>query len=388
MASIEIEGRDTNAFKDAQQKIISTVANKDLVKEYILPDNHGPMTYQFMPLPDVVKLHGLSKAELAFQIQAQTSAVELMRGREQGRWMKVMMEPRGLQEPTDQDLKKVTIQSPRHGEALPLQFLGEWRKIGFTDAIEHKKGERISVLDFRFDGEKTNEQVVQTQLRDSIKPLLTRYPQLKIHVIDANEEDKKGRDWTKQIVLIAGILIYFILAAALRSWTQPLIVGLPIPFALIGVIWALKLHNLPLSIMSIIGLIGTMGVAVNDSIVMVDHINRLWREAGRKTKELVLEGASSRIRAITLTASCTLVGVFPTAYGIGGESGFTQPLAFSMGWGLLTSLCLTLFIIPAMLMVLEDVKSTFRKMFRRPPGKRIHTTLREFENLTQDVPLA
>jgi multidrug efflux pump subunit AcrB len=144
--------------------------------------------------------------------------------------------------------------------------------------------------------------------------------------------------------------------------TQPLIVGLPIPFALIGVIWALKLHDLPLSLMSMIGLIGTLGVAVNDSIVMVDHINRLWRTAGKKTTELVIDGAASRLRAISLTASCTLVGVFPTAYGIGGESGFTQPLAFSMGWGLLTSLLLTLFIIPAMLMILEDTKGLLVKI--------------------------
>ncbi len=388
MASIELEGRDSAMFKQAREELIAAVANKGLVQEYILPDNHGPMTYQFLPLPEAVKLHGLSKAELAFQIQAQTSAVELVRGREQGRWMKVMMEPQTLQEPNDSDLKKITIQSPRHGEALPLQFLGEWRKVGFTDAIEHKKGERISVLDFRFDGEKTNEQVVQAQLNEAIKPFIAKFPQMKIHTIDANEEDKKGRDWTKQIVLIAGILIYFILAAALRSWTQPLIVGLPIPFALIGVIWALKLHHLPLSLMSMIGLIGTMGVAVNDSIVMVDHINRLWREAGRKTKELVLDGASSRIRAITLTASCTLVGVFPTAYGIGGESGFTQPLAFSMGWGLLTSLCLTLFIIPAMLMVLEDIKSSFRKWFSRSKANGTHPPLTVPPDKIQNVPLA
>jgi multidrug efflux pump subunit AcrB len=104
-----------------------------------------------------------------------------------------------------------------------------------------------------------------------------------------------------------------------------------------------------------LGLIGTMGVAVNDSIVMVHQINLLWKKFGVRSAELVIEGAGSRLRAIVLTASCTLIGVFPTAYGLGGESGFTQPLAFSMGWGLSASLCLTLFIIPAMLMVLNDI---------------------------------
>ncbi|MBY0384560.1 efflux RND transporter permease subunit [bacterium] len=365
MASVEIVGRDKASFKSAKNDLINQLAKRGSVQEYIPPDNHGPLTYQFLPLPDSVKMHGLSKAELAFQIQSQSGTVELLRGREKGRWLKVMMEPKGVGEPTEDDLKAIKIQSPRHGEALPLEFLGEWKKIGFSDGIDHKKGERNLVLDFRFDGQKTNEQVVQTELKKSLVTIAAKYPNLQINVVDANEEDKKGREWTRKVVYLAGILIFFILAAALGSFSQPLIVGLPIPFALIGVIWALKLHNLPLSMMSMIGLIGTMGVAVNDSIVMVDHINRLWREAGRKTKEIVLEGAASRLRAIALTASCTLVGVFPTAYGIGGESGFTQPLAFSMGWGLLTSLCLTLFIIPAMLMILEDIKQLAAKGLRR-----------------------
>lgn len=365
MASVEIVGRDEVAFKNAKKDLIEGLAGKGQVQEFIPPDNHGPLTYQFLPIPDAVKLHGLTKSELAFQIQSQSGSVELMRGRERGRWIKLMLEPQNMHEPTETDLKALKIQSPRHGESLPLQFLGDWKKVGYADGINHKKGERNLVLDFRYDGKKTNEQVIQAELKKLIAPVEKKYPNLNIRVIDANEEDKKGREWTSKVVMMAGVLIFFILAAALGSFTQPLIVGLPIPFALIGVIWALKLHGLPLSLMSMIGLIGTMGVAVNDSIVMVDHINRLWREAGRKTKELVIEGAASRLRAIALTASCTLVGVFPTAYGIGGESGFTQPLAFSMGWGLLTSLCLTLFIIPAMLMALEDMKGLFAKVKRR-----------------------
>jgi multidrug efflux pump subunit AcrB len=375
MTSIELVGRDELAFKNAKKELIEQVANKGLIEDYIPPDNHGPLTYQFLPLPDAIKMHGLTKSELAFQIQSQTGSVELLRGRERGRWLKVMLEPQEMREPNEEDLKKIKIQSPRHGEALPLKYLGAWNKVGYSDGINHKMGERNLVLDFRFDGKKTNEQVVQAELKKIIKPILTKYPSLEIRVIDANEEDKKGREWTRNVIYLAGLLIFLILSAALGSFTQPLIVGLPIPFALIGVIWALKLHDLPLSLMSMIGLIGTMGVAVNDSIVMVDHINRLWREAGKKTTELVIDGAASRLRAISLTASCTLVGVFPTAYGIGGESGFTQPLAFSMGWGLLTSLLLTLFIIPAMLMTLEDLRGLFAKIKRkvRPSQKKSET---------------
>jgi multidrug efflux pump subunit AcrB len=148
-----------------------------------------------------------------------------------------------------------------------------------------------------------------------------------------------------------------------------------------GVIWALKFHGMSLGLMAMLGLIGTMGVAVNDSIVMVHQINLLWKKYGVKSADLVVDGAASRLRAIVLTASCTLIGVFPTAYGLGGESGFTQPLAFSMGWGLTASLGLTLFIIPAMLMVLNDISQLTlkiqNKIFKKE--EKVHLVSRQSE---------
>lgn len=375
IASVQIEGKDENSFPLAKRDVIEQLAGKGKVGPYSPPDNHGPMTYQFVPAIDQLRLYELSKSDLAFQIQAQSGSVELLRGRESGRWLKVMLEPEKFAEPALADLKNVKIQSPKHGEELPLKFLGEWKQVGYSDAIEHKESVRSLVLDFKFDGTSTNEKVVQQEIKALLAPIQEKYKTLKISSVDANEADKKGREWTGKIVLLAAVLIYFILAIALQSFTQPLIVGLPIPFALIGVIWALKLHGMSLGLMSMIGLIGTMGVAVNDSIVMVDHINRLWREAGKKTKELIIEGAATRIRAICLTASCTLLGVFPTAYGIGGESGFTQPLAFSMGWGLSASLMLTLFIIPAMLMVLEDIQRVSGRWFEKIKGKKKQPSL-------------
>ena len=89
------------------------------------------------------------------------------------------------------------------------------------------------------------------------------------------------------------------------------------------------------------------------------------KEKGRFDKSVIISGASSRLRAILLTTVTTLGGVFPMAYAIGGESGFTQPLAFSMGWGLSFATFLTLFILPSLLMVQIDVTNGFVKIFGR-----------------------
>lgn len=368
LATLEIRGRDEGSFAKAKADLMALLPHQKDIGDFVPPDDSGPQTFQFQPLSQALRSHGISRENLTYQIQAQTGSVELLQTRQAGRWIKLFIEPEEVREPQIKDLESLKIQSPRHGGIFPLQNLGRWQVAGFSEGISHKDGFRVLTMDFRFNGEKTNEQVVKGQMTELVQGLVQKYPGLEIKVIDANEQDKKGRDWTGKIILAAAILIYLILALTLKSWSQPLIVGLPIPFALIGVVWALKIHQLSLGLMAMIGLIGTMGVAVNDSIVMVHQINLLWQTAGRRTADLIIEGAASRLRAIFLTASCTLVGVFPTAYGIGGESGFTQPLAFSMGWGLLTSLLLTLFIIPAMLMVLEDMRS----WFTRRPNKEIN----------------
>ncbi len=355
LAAIQIRGRDEQAFRFAKDEIVNLVSQKGNIGENVPPDDLGPKTYKFQPRLEALRSYGISKDELGFQVQAATGSVELLQTRDAGRWIWLYLEPNKLHEPSLDDLNKILVQSPRHGDLFSLRNLGSWIPSGYSESIEHKNGSRVLTLDFRFDGKKTNEQVVKSEMATLIRPISDKYSGLEFKVIDANEQDKKGREWTGHVVLAAALLIYLILALTLRSWSQPFIVGLPIPFALIGVVWALKLHDLPLGMMAMIGLIGTMGVAVNDSIVMVHQINSLWQRVGVRSADLIVAGAVSRLKAITLTASCTLVGVFPTAYGIGGESGFTQPLAFSMGWGLSASLLLTLFIIPAMLLVFEDL---------------------------------
>lgn len=363
LASLQIRGKDEFAFKQLREEIIRKMEGYKDIGKNVPPDETGPKTYHFEPSSVSLRSRGVTREDLAFQIQSQSGSVELLRTRAEGRWMKVMLEPNRLEEPSLRDLNKLLVQSSLHGDSFNIGQVGHWTVAGFSESIDHKNANRVLNLDFRFDGTKTNEQVVKKQMEEIVQDFRAHYPSLDIKVTDANEQDKKGRDWTGKIVGAAAILIYLILALTLRSWTQPLIVGLPIPFALIGVIWALKLHGLQLGLMAMIGLIGTMGVAVNDSIVMVHQINLLWQEHGVRTADLIVEGAASRMRAIFLTASCTLVGVFPTAYGIGGESGFTQPLAFSMGWGLSTSLLLTLFIIPAMLFVFEDIRKLVNRWF-------------------------
>ncbi len=369
LSTVQIDGKDEANFEQARNEVLALIQAGSANVRYVKPDNEGPDTFRFNLNNQKLAEYGISKEQLSTQIKSLTGPFEILETRSKGRWMNIYLEPTQYSLPTKAGLDQMKIQPFADGQGVFLRQLGNWESVGFSEKIEHKAGTRNLKLDFGYDGKKTNESVIRAELAGLLEPLGKKFPNLNIKVVEANEQDKKGREWGLKVILLAGVCIYLVLAITLGSFLQPFIVGLPIPFAVIGVIWALKLHGMQLSLMVMLGLIGTMGVAVNDSIVMVHQINLLWKKFGIESPELLIDAAASRLRAIVLTASCTLIGVFPTAYGLGGESGFTQPLAFSMGWGLTASLLLTLFIIPAMLMVLKDIKllysSTEAKIVRK-----------------------
>lgn len=373
-ATIQIKGRDEKSFQAAKEVLIQKYQNRGLVQAYRPPDEVGPDTFQFLPNTLNLKQAQLDKLQLAEALQAQTTSTEVAEIRQSGRWMSIFIEPLNLGPPSLNVLGNMKVLHPQTFEWVSLEGLGQWKLVGYTEAIRHRNGERVLNVEFGFNNEATNEQVIKKEIEKNLAETQKLFPMLTFKVIDSNEQDKAGRSWTLQIVMASALLIYLILAMTLRSWSQPFIVGLPIPFAFIGVIWALKFHDMQLGLMAMIGLIGTMGVSVNDSIVMVHQVNLLKSKWGSLTREIIINGAASRLRAIFLTASCTLVGVFPTAYGLGGESGFTQPLAFSMGWGLTASLCLTLFIIPAMLLVFEDISKLLNKIKKRVSKSSSHVS--------------
>jgi multidrug efflux pump subunit AcrB len=155
---------------------------------------------------------------------------------------------------------------------------------------------------------------------------------------------------------LALAVIFVILAALFRSFIQPIIIMVAIPFAFIGVVFGLFIMGEQLSILAVIGIVALMGIVVNNSILLLDFINRA-RENGMSLREAVIESGKTRLRPILLTSLTTLGGLFPMAFGIGGSEPYLAPMAISMFWGMLFSTMLTLFAVPALYIISEDLKN-------------------------------
>jgi multidrug efflux pump subunit AcrB len=187
------------------------------------------------------------------------------------------------------------------------------------------------------------------------------WPGMKVQIGGEAEESMESIKNLALTFIIAFVGIYFLLILLFNSFTQPFLVLAAIPFGIVGVIIALAIHSEPLSFIAIIGTIGLAGVVVNDSLVLVSHLNELKEQSPDKPlREIVALGTANRLRAIILTSLTTIAGVLPLAYGIGGTDYFISPMALALGYGLLFSTPLTLVLVPCLYMVWNDIGRIFR----------------------------
>ena len=238
------------------------------------------------------------------------------------------------------------------GRTVSLEAFGSWKKTRALKRIDRENVRRIVSVEVAYLPEEVKKEVFQTNLQAALAPLEKQYPNLSFSIEDADRQASKNKSSMGKSILYAVVMILLILAITLSSIVQPLMIGLAIPFGTIGVIAAFALHDKAIDIMAMVGVIGMAGVVVNDSLILVNNINHKLRLGLERAG--IVEASVSRLRAILLTSITTLAGVFPMAYGIGGDSGFTKPLALAMGWGLLFATLLTLFLIPAMVSIQHD----------------------------------
>jgi multidrug efflux pump subunit AcrB len=152
---------------------------------------------------------------------------------------------------------------------------------------------------------------------------------------------------------VALFLIYVIIAVLFKSYVQPFIVMLAIPFSLVGAVLGHYFMGYPVTFLSAIGAVALAGIVVNDSLILVDFINRA-RERGATAFEAVVAGGKSRLRAIILTSLTTILGLAPMMLERSFQAQFLIPMAISIVFGLAFATVLTLYVLPATYCIIED----------------------------------
>jgi len=158
--------------------------------------------------------------------------------------------------------------------------------------------------------------------------------------------------------LVALLAIFVLLAIPFRSYAQPMIVMIAIPFGIVGAVIGHIVMGYALSIMSMMGIVALCGVVVNDALVLIDYANRLRRE-GAPAFEAIHSAGVRRFRPIMLTTLTTFGGLSPMIFETSRQARFMIPMAISLGYGILFSTVITLIIVPCLYMLIHDIQCAF-----------------------------
>lgn len=263
-------------------------------------------------------------------------------------------------------LKDLLIPNSKGG-LVPLHKLATLVEAPGLTTVRHKEG--LRVVNVVADIDTSN--ITSVQINALAEKQESAWGSPDISVNYGGEEEKNQESFRSLGVafLFAMIGIFFILAIQFNNLSYPLIVMLAIPFGAIGVIAAFYLHDMfwhamPLSFFSTMGMVALTGVVVNSALVLLVFIQRAVKE-GESYFDAAMQAGRRRLRAVLLTATTTVVGLLPTAYGWGGMDYFVAPMALALSWGLVFATVITLFTIPSALLVGVDIRRGLRRLFRR-----------------------
>ncbi len=247
------------------------------------------------------------------------------------------------------------------GMLVPLKHVARFPVRPGPAGYAHVDGERTTKVQARTDETIIAPTVAARDVAASVD--LSKFPGMRLRIEGAAKQEQESTGHALRAFLLAILGIYFLLVLLFQSFTQPLIVLAAVPFGLTGVVIIFALHGEPLSFMAMLGTIGLAGVVVNDSLVLVDRINRLRRNFPEmKLNDLVARASADRLRAIVMTTVTTAAGLLPLAYGLGGEDPSNAPMALALGWGLVFATPLVLVLLPCLYLLVADAGHALDRM--------------------------
>ena len=189
--------------------------------------------------------------------------------------------------------------------------------------------------------------------------LLARYPNVEFKLQGNSKEQADAMFSLMQGLLFSLFAIYALLAIPLKSYSQPLIIMSVIPFGIVGAIVGHLVLGMAVSVLSICGIIALSGVVVNDSLIMVDFVNRARKE-GMSLMDAAISAGTQRFRAIILTSLTTFMGLMPIVFERSLQAQVVIPMAISLAFGILFATVITLLLVPALYLILNDLKNVFK----------------------------
>jgi multidrug efflux pump subunit AcrB len=305
---------------------------------------------------------GLTQSELARQIRSAffgDQAQRVQRGRDD---IRVMVRLPLDQRQSLHTLDQLHIRTPDGGNA-PFHSVADARYVPARSDIRRIDGAQVIEISARPVDDTVDVVAISRAVAPRLDAILNPHPELswRFDGYVAEHEETTKKVWVIGIGLF--VALYGLLAVPFRSMTQPFIVMLAVPFGVIGALAGHMIRDITPSFLSVFGILALAGVVVNDSIVLVDFINQR-RAAGDGLFKAVVDSGARRFRPILLTSLTTFAGLLPLILDDSIQNQMLVPMAVSLGFGLLFATFITLYLIPASYLVMEELMGLVKRGWR------------------------
>lgn len=305
---------------------------------------------------------GLTPADIGRQVRSRFYGAEALRLQRNRDEVKVMVRLPVEERRSEMSISGLLIQTPGGGE-LP-----------FEEAAEVIRGRAFTKIT-RSDGRRTinvTSDIVPIAAKNlvlgnligedgkggKVKELMEKYPGLTYAMSGRQRSLGESMESLKRNFILAMIVIFVMLGVVFKSYVQPLIIMISIPFGIVGAVIGHMIMGFHLSVISMMGITALSGVVLNDSLLLIDFANRL-RLKGASSREAIFEAGARRFRPIMLTTMTTFGGLAPMIFETSVQARFLTPMAISLGFGIVFATLIILLLVPSFYMIVEDIKGVF-----------------------------
>ncbi|MEZ5442874.1 MAG: efflux RND transporter permease subunit [Lysobacterales bacterium] len=344
--SFRLSGPDYAELVDAAEMLERALTGIDGVYEVANSSVSGAEEIQIRLKPLAESL-GLSHAALAQQVRQAFHGEEAQRIQRDNEEIKVLVRYPRAERQSIHHLQNMRVRTAQ-GDEVPFESVAELEFGQSYSNIQRLDRIRTVTVAANVHAEVVEPSVVIDRLKQTVVPnLLAQHPGVRFGLEGSSEDERELLERLIVAAVAAVLLIYALIAVPLRSYLQPLIIMSVIPFGLIGAVVGHLLMGQPLSMFSLFGIIALSGIVVNDSLVLLDFVNRA-RENGQPLLQAVIDSGTQRFRAILLTSFTTVAGLFPMLFETSVQAQFVIPMAISVSFGIVFATAITLILVPAL----------------------------------------
>jgi multidrug efflux pump subunit AcrB len=250
-----------------------------------------------------------------------------------------------------------------NGQTVPFSSVAAIELGDSYASITRVDGRRAITISANANTNKVEPSKVVDEVQSEFIPYLSaKYPHVSASLDGSSLDEQNAMLGLIQGFFFAMFTIYALMAIPLKSYTQPLIIMSVIPFGMIGALVGHYMLGLSMSVLSLCGIVALAGVVVNDSLILVDFVNKS-REEGKSIMQSAIDSGCYRFRAIILTSLTTFVGLVPIIMEKSLQAKIVIPMATSLAFGILFSTVVTLILVPVLYIILDDIKRVLKRFY-------------------------